>query len=108
MVRFNLLEVEHESKTRVDAGQSLRRHLTDPFLEVVSVDGHQLCDVGHGVLWEPHCLRREKHVAGGVEKARVRRDNDPHNCPNTTPVEGVRLQDQDRMPKTRRRPARFG
>jgi hypothetical protein len=41
------LEVEHESKAGLHSGQSLRWHFPRAFLEVVSVDRHQLCDVRH-------------------------------------------------------------
>ena len=102
------LEVEHESKTCLHPGQSLRWHFPRTFLEVVPIDGHELCDVRHGVPRKPACLGPEKHVAGSVEKARVRGDDDPNHRPKPAPVECVGLEDQDRMPKTRLRSPRFG
>ncbi len=102
------LEVEHESKSCLHSGQGLRWHFSRTFFEVVPVYSYELRDVRHGVSRKADCLGREKHVAGGVEKARVRRDHDPNDCANATPVEGVRLDDHDRKPKTWLRPARLG
>ena len=52
--REDVLEVEHEAKTCVYASQSLRWDLPDSFLEVVPVDGNELCDVDHRVLRKSH------------------------------------------------------
>lgn len=101
------VEIENEAEASLYPRECPRRHSAHAFLEVVTVERHQLGDVRNGVPRESHRLGAEKYVTGCVEQGPVGGDDDSDHRPETTAVERVGLHDQDGMTKARLRPARL-
>ncbi len=61
--RQGCLQIQDQLQSGIDVGHELGRDSPNPLREIVFVQGHDLRDVGHGVLGEAAAPGREKDVA---------------------------------------------
>ena len=88
------LERQDESYTPLDLAHGVQVETAGTSGEHGAVECDDLRDVGHGLLGEPGGSRGEKDVAGRVDEAEVRGEDDGHDGADSATVEGVALYDQ--------------
>ena len=76
-------------------------NLSNSIGEIGFVEGHDLSDVGDGVLREPGACRWKQGVPGSVEQPRVRREDNTKDCSQPASIESIGLDDEDGVAETR-------
>ena len=102
-----LLQIQDQLQSGIDVGHELGRDSPSPLREILFVEGHDLRDVGHGVLREAAAPGRKKDVARSVEEPCVRGEDHAENRPQSAAIEGIGLNDEDGAAKSGLGSARF-
>ena len=85
------LQIQDPSESEIDASHEFPGNLSHTLGKIGFVEGHDLSDVGDGVLCEPGAGRWKQDVAGSVEQPGVRRENDAKDCSQSASIESVGL-----------------
>ena len=88
------LQIEHETETIVHMLHLVCRKPADTFRQERFVQGDNLGNIGHRILWKLGAPFRQEHVSGGSLKAEIGGQHSNDNRVDSTLVEIVALNDE--------------
>lgn len=91
--RLDYLQIEHETEAALEVFHGLTSELAGAFKQEVAIDGHELGDVGDGVLRKPRDLRWNEDITGCVQQAQVGHEDHGNNGAQTAAIERIALHD---------------
>lgn len=98
--RLVALEIQDQLEPGVHVRHELRWNSPDALLQVVLIEGNDVRDVGDGVSWQARVAGREEYVSRRIEEPHVRREDHAEDRLESASIEGVGLNDEQRMSET--------
>ena len=105
--RGRKLQSQNSPEASIDSRHQSGRYLADLAGKKGFVKGHDLRDVGDGILRKTRASRWQKDVSWHVDEPHVRCEDHAENGSEPAPAEGIGLNDQDRTRKSGPRATRF-
>ena len=90
------LQAKNEPKTILDILEERASYAASEFKQKFTIDGDDLRHIRHRVFSQARRLGGNQDVSGSIDQAKVRAEHHGNDGVQTTPVEGVALDDQDR------------
>src|SRR5258708_37516652 len=102
------LQIEYQAESGVNLGLHLFRKCTHLFGEIGTVNSDKLRNIGNRITGQPGRSAGQQNSAGRFRKPQIAGDDGGQDGLNTTPIEGIGLDNQYRSAEAGFRSAWIG